>query len=249
MIRGTVFRERFIPEVFILIDALSFTGKCRDTAVICDMEKGMCITPGGSKLVLVVVKDLDDLLGIKGIGGETLIYFPDQRIAYEAKRKTGSMVIEFLDSRLEGISGLVIAGLHVVASWEFDILARNKWSYIYLPIDASFTGDFVPLFELVEKGVNVALGSGAKDALFDVCDFRGVVWTALINQYNILRDDRSILGVWRAALGGWRVYGLKEPEYVEKLYAVKNLDKVFEMIYLYSRKQLRPEELVDRTVM
>ena len=228
-----------------MLDALSFVAECSDTAVVCDTNNGICALPGGRRLGLLVIRNLDDIFRIDGVNDDTVLYFPDQRIAYNAKRKTGSMVLELLDERLNGTSRVIVAGLHVVASWEFGILARNKWGYIYLPIDASFTGDFVPLYELAEKNVKVALGSGVSDARFRVCDYRSVVWTALINQYNILKDDKSILGVWRAALGGWRVYGLEEPGYVRKLYNAGDPDSALKMIYLYARKRLDPVELVD----
>ncbi len=228
-----------------MLDALSFTGECSDTAVVCDTNNGICALPDGRRLGLLVIRDLDDIFRIDRVNDNTVLYFPSQKIAYNAKRKTGSMVLELLDEHLNEAGRVVVAGLHVIASWEFDILARNKWGYIYLPIDASFTGDFVPLYELAEKNVKIALGSGVSDARFHICDYRGVVWTALINQYNILRDNRSILGVWRAALGGWSVYGLEEPVYVGKLHSIKDPDIALRMIYLYARKRLDPVELVD----
>ncbi len=228
-----------------MLDALSFTAECSGTAVVCDPDNGMCALPGGRRLELLVIRNLDDIFRIDRVNDNTVLYFPNQEIAYKAKRRTGSMVLELLDERLDGACGVIVAGLHVIASWEFDILARNRWGYIYLPIDASFTGDFVPLYELADKNVKVALGSGVSDARFHVCDYWSVVWTALINQYNILRDNRSILGVWRAALGGWGVYGLEEPVYVRKLRSVGDPDIVLRMIYLYARKRLDPVELVN----
>ena len=228
-----------------MLDALSFTPECSDKAVVCDTDNGTCALPGGRKLELLVIRNMDDIFRIDRVSGDTVLYFTNQGIAYKAKRKTGSMVLELLDERLDGASGVIVAGLHVIASWEFDILARNEWGYIYLPVDASLTGDFVPLYELAGKNVKVALGSGVNDARFRVCDYRGVVWTALINQYNILRDNRSILGVWRAAIGGWRVYGLEEPDYVRKLYNIGDPDIALRMVYLYARKRLDPVELAD----
>ena len=227
-----------------MIDALSLTDKCRGTAVVCNTSNGICISPSGDEFELRVIRDLDDIPGVNEIGGRTVLYFPSQKIAYKAKKKTGSMIIELLDEKLDGANEIILAGLHVIASWEFEILARNKWGYIYLPIDASFNGDFVPLYELIGKGVKVALGSGFYDARFDVCDYRSVVWACLINQYNILRDNRSILGVWHAALGSWRVYGLDEPGYAERLRRVRDPDSALMMIYLYARKHLEPEELI-----
>jgi len=217
-----------------VLDAFVIGNNCLD-AVVCDIAKRRCNLPYGNKMKLKIIYGVNDIENMD-IQEPTILYFPDSRIAYDAKKKTGSMVLELLNDKLEGYRDIIIAGLHVMASWEFNVLAENDWGYIYLPIDASINGDFVPLYELDKLGVRVALGSGYMDSKFDVCDFPVVVWSALLNQYNLLREEKAITGVWKAALGGWRVYHLNEPEEIKGL-VEQDPSKALKHIYEFSRKK------------
>ncbi|MCE4606585.1 MAG: hypothetical protein F7B59_04540 [Desulfurococcales archaeon] len=217
-----------------MLDAFVIGNECPE-ATNCDTKRGECRLPNGNRMELQVIYSVSDVENLN-IQGPTVLYFPDNRIAYNAKRKTGSMILELLNDKLEGYRDIIITGLHVIASWEFNILAEKDWGYIYLPIDASINGDFIPLYELDEIGVRIALGSGFFDGKFGVCDFPTVVWSAFLNQYNLLREEKAITGVWRAAIGGWRVYRLKEPEGIKDLFDL-NPGEALKHIYKFSRKK------------
>jgi hypothetical protein len=221
-----------------LLDAFVINNECPNS-VVCEENRKICYLPNGKTVNLKIVLTINDLKDIN-IEPPIILYFPDSRIAYDAKKKTGSMILELLNDRFEGVKDIIISGLHVIASWEFNILAENDWGYIYLPIDASISGDFVPLYELEELGIRVGLGSGKFDSRFNVCDFPVVVWSAFLNQYNLLRDDKAIPGVWRAALGGWKVYNLEEPEEIKSLTKLTP-KQALKQIYYFSRKKTRVE--------
>ncbi|MCE4614650.1 MAG: hypothetical protein F7B60_03885 [Desulfurococcales archaeon] len=220
-----------------MLDALVINNKCQN-AVVCNSNERTCYLPNGNKLGFKVISSVSEIENIS-LKEPAVLYFPDSKIAYDTKKKTGYMTLELLNDRLGGYKDIIIAGLHVMASWEFNILAGNDWGYIYLPIDASISGDFVPLYELDNLGVRVALGSGFFDSRFGVCDFPIVVWSAFLNQYNLLREEKAITGVWRATLGGWKVYHLDEPEGITGSLIELGPEEALDHIYLFARKKSR----------
>ncbi len=198
----------YIPAEYFL-DGFNLNPECnRGVAASCSINERKCILSNGETLKLIVIKSLEDLERVVSEKVEGVVYIMDNSFIYGLKKQKGLMLTEYLREIGVREKSIVISGLHVIASWEFTILHDMEWGYVYLPIDAGFNGHFVPLYELWDNGVSIALGSGWLDAQYNTCDYRGVVWSAVLNQYHVLRDEKSLLGVLQAAVSALHVYGI-----------------------------------------
>ena len=220
------------------LDSFSLTGCAGDDVarLTCILEEsgGRCVLGDTLHVELYIVGDAGDLDNIarlaEGQEGEVVV-FTGKFDPFIFRREYGVFPVEYLYSR--GLKGLVLVGLDVVASWEFGMLARNDLRLVYLPMDSGLRGGFLPLSDLLDAGVKIGLGSGFLDGEMGACDFRGVVWAAVMNQCSVLRGMGACRGVLGAVVGGWEVYGLEDGV----LDGVRKIDglEAFKVLYGFSR--------------
>ncbi len=133
-----------------------------------------------------------------------------RREIYEIKKRTGKFPVEYL--RDLGLVPL-INGVHLgwVASWEIDALAEAK-AVTHCPtsnMKLATAGAF-PFFEMMEKGVNVTLGTdgaSSNNSLDILAEMKNAV---LLQRHNYWDTRIKAIHAFRAATeNGYRLLGIK----------------------------------------
>ena len=224
-----------MPYELTPLDAFSLVG-CGASyvdSVFCGSNR--CVLEDKVVGTILDVRDehsMDNLVEkASGSDGLPVVVFYESFNPYRFRKKHGVFPVEYLVSR--GLRGAVLVGLDVIASWEFGLLVENDLRVVYLPVDSGLRGGFLPLTDLVDRSVKVGVGSGFRDGRMGVCDFRGVVWSAVLNQCSVLRSWDACRGVLAGVVGGWEVYGLRSGvlEWVRKIEG----ERAFQILYRYAR--------------
>jgi len=132
-----------------------------------------------------------------------------RREVFESKRRYGLFPVERLE-RLGLLSELVILlEVNWITSWEIEYVARRKSGVVYAPSSAMESGSdgFLPLVDMVEKGIAVALGTPNPRGPLDVL---GEARLALLLQKSgYQREEISPALLFDCATrGGYEVMGV-----------------------------------------
>ncbi|HIP57641.1 MAG TPA: amidohydrolase [Ignisphaera aggregans] len=107
-----------------------------------------------------------------------------RREVFEVKRRFGKLPIEFLESRGWLSPRLIAVHLNWVTTWELDYIARAKVRVVVNPTSGAklAVGGFAPLREMLERGIDVGLGTDG------ACSS---------NRLSILREMRMLVLLYR----------------------------------------------------
>ncbi len=131
---------------------------------------------------------------------------------YEVKRRYGVFPVELL-SRI-GFLGPRSSLVHLgwVTSWELEEIRRSGATVVHCPSSNMklATGGFLPLREMLDSGINVALGTDGPVSNNTLDMFREMRMAVLLARNNYWRTDVDAWGALEmATVNGYRMIGLK----------------------------------------
>ena len=130
---------------------------------------------------------------------------------YEVKKRTGVFPVEYLD-KLGLLRNLQMVHLGWVSSWEIDIIQREGATVTYCPTSNMklATGGSFPLKEMLNKGINVTLGTDGAASNNSLDMFKEMKIGVLLQRQMYWNVDTKALDLFQTAtINGYRLLGIK----------------------------------------
>ena len=131
---------------------------------------------------------------------------------YYSKTRYGVFPVEYLDKLGLITAKTILVHLGWITNWELDIVARSNAKCVHCPVSNMklATAGFVPLREMLDKGITVGLGTGGPASNNSLDMFREMKVMVLLQRNNYWSVD---IKAWQAlnmaTLHGYILLGLK----------------------------------------